>query len=151
VHPRLLRPDAPQKRRSTIILHGSITQYNSEHHTRHRENLKSHIPSLGILVCLEGERAYATLVGHRSEYVNNSPCTCTVGGLYNVGLKYIAVHECVWIFLCKYSSYRCNQGINVFFYITLHYIHIHFIDPTFVRRRVNMKHVRKCRLLSITY
>jgi hypothetical protein len=28
------------------------------------------IPSLGILVCLEGERAYPTLVGCKSECVN---------------------------------------------------------------------------------
>jgi hypothetical protein len=35
---------SPLKRRSTIILHGSTSQEdNSEHHTRHRENLKSHI------------------------------------------------------------------------------------------------------------
>lgn len=28
--------------------------------------------------------------------------------------------------------------------------HIHFTDPTFVHRRVNMKHVRKCTVLKAT-
>jgi hypothetical protein len=31
------------------------------------------------------------------------------------------------------------------------YLHIHFIDPTFVHRQVNMKHVRKCRLHNATW
>jgi hypothetical protein len=36
-------------------------------------------------------------------------------------------------------------------YRTIHiHIHTHFIDPTFVHRRVNMKYVRKYRDLSAT-
>jgi hypothetical protein len=39
------------------------------------------------------------------------------------------------------------QDRDLFIYL----LHIHFIDPIFVHRRVNMKHVRKCKLHNATW
>jgi hypothetical protein len=46
------------------------------------------------------------------------------------------------------SEIFVHFSLEIYIYF---YLHIHFIDPTFVHRRVNMKHVRKCRLHNATW
>jgi hypothetical protein len=80
----------------------SKSQVKSQDRVRHPLGNKTHIlrdisltcgkqkpeifnkPSLGILVCLEGERAYPTLVGHVSECVKNSRILDILGAIFEI-------------------------------------------------------------------